>query len=62
MSNLKQSDLAKALVSAGHAKDYNEAETIISQMRNAVAFEGEDPEDVLMEYNLEPDYVFDILQ
>lgn len=37
-----------------------EADEIIEEMRERVA-EGDDPEDVLYEHGLEPDYVFDLL-
>ena len=39
---------------------FEEAEEVRKQMRMDV-MEGEDPEEVLYEYGLEPDYVFDIL-
>lgn len=51
-------DLEKALVSQGHTP--KEAEEIMREMVNNV-FDGEDPEDILYSYGLEPDYVFDIL-
>lgn len=54
-------ELEKALVSSGHARDLREAKEIRDQMMSAIAFEGEDPEAVLAEYNLEPDYIFDLL-
>jgi hypothetical protein len=55
------SQLALALISSGHAKDLNEANKIIGQMSNSVHFEGSDPEELLLEYGLEADYVFDVL-
>lgn len=54
-------ELEKALFSSGHARDFAEAKHIQDKMRSAVTFEGEDHEDVLSEYGLEPDYIFDIL-
>jgi hypothetical protein len=50
--------LFDALVSQGYTGE--EATMIISSMRNAV-LEGEDPEEILYEFGLEPDYVFDLL-
>lgn len=53
--------LCLALISAGHASTITDANVIISQMSNAVHFENEDPENLLHEYGLEQDYVFDVL-
>ena len=52
------SDLLVALIN----QDYSEAEAIeiISEMRERL-YEGEDPEEILYEYGLEPDYIFDIM-
>ena len=54
----KMSELLVALIN----QDYSEAEAIeiISEMRERL-YEGEDPEEILYEYGLEPDYIFDIL-
>jgi len=52
--------LIKALINNESAESIEEAREIIAEMRERVA-DGEDPEDVLYEYGLEPDYVFDIL-
>jgi len=52
--------LIKALINNESAESIEEAREIIAEMRERVA-DGEDPEDVLHEYGLEPDYVFDIL-
>jgi hypothetical protein len=52
------SDLEKALRNQGY--DRAEAEEIILEMQNRV-FEGENPEEVLEEYGLEPDYIFDLI-
>jgi hypothetical protein len=38
----------------------DEADEFISEMKNRV-FEGENPEELLYEIGLEPDYIFDIL-
>jgi hypothetical protein len=38
----------------------NEANAELKDMRNRV-LEGEDPEEILYEIDLEPDYIFDIL-
>ena len=53
-------ELQSALISSGQAEDLNEALNIIECMKAAIA-DGEDPEDVLFEYGLEPDYVFDLI-
>lgn len=53
--------LLEALVSNESASDTEEAKQIVNEMRNRV-IDGEDPEDVLMDYGLEPDYVFEILE
>ena len=52
-------DLEKVLVDSG---DYSAAEAheIQIELANRV-LDGEDPEELLEEYGLEPDYVFDIL-
>jgi len=52
--------LEQALVNNESAETRGEAREIIAEMRERVS-DGEDPEDVLHEYGLEPDYVFDIL-
>lgn len=38
----------------------NEAQEMIDDMREQIE-EGEDPEEVLFEYGLEPDYLFDLI-
>jgi hypothetical protein len=52
-----------ALLKALMANDYSpeEAKEAIEEMRNRVLNDGEDPDEVLYEYGLEPDYVMDIL-
>lgn len=37
-----------------------EAQEVISEMQDRV-WDGEDPEEVLADFGLEPDYVFDLL-
>lgn len=60
MSNKQDSDLVKALINSGQAENSEEAQSIVNEMRNRV-LDNEDPEDILLEYGLEPDYVLDIL-
>ena len=52
--------LAKALINSEQAENEQDAERIISSMREDV-LNGEDPEEVLHGYGLEPDYVFDLI-
>jgi hypothetical protein len=52
------SELYEALISRGDSPA--DAEALIKEMRKRVE-NGEDPEQVLYEEGLEPDYVFDIL-
>ena len=53
------SDLKKALMS-GQDMSATEADEAIDEMRDQI-MEGEDPEEVLYEMGLEPDYIFDII-
>lgn len=53
------SDLKRALMS-GQDMSATEADEAIEEMTERV-LEGEDPEEVLYEYGLEPDYIFDII-
>lgn len=53
-------NLINALVNSEQAENREDAEEIIKEMKNRV-LDGEDPEEILYEYGLEPDYVFDIL-
>lgn len=55
-SNMKT--LFETLVCIGYTEE--EADVIIFDMRNAV-LNGDDPEELLYEFGLEPDYVMDIL-
>jgi hypothetical protein len=50
--------LFETLVCIGYTEE--EADVIIFDMRNAV-LNGDDPEELLYEFGLEPDYVMDIL-
>ena len=52
--------LLKALMD-GHELSRDEAKEIILEMRKRVHEDNEDPEEVLFEEGLEPDYVLDIL-
>jgi len=51
--------LLKALINNDYSKE--EALEIINEMRERVLTEGENPDDVLYEHGLEPDYVMDLL-
>jgi len=51
--------LKEALINQGN--DIETVDDIIQQMRYDVN-DGADPEDVLYEYGLEPDYVIDLLE
>lgn len=53
-------ELLQALINSGNAENESEAQALISELREQV-FEGEDPEELLYELGLEPDYVFDLL-
>jgi hypothetical protein len=55
---MEKLDLFRALINQGH--DKSEAIEIIQDMRSEV-LEGADPEELLWDYGLEPDYIFDIL-
>jgi len=52
-----------ALLTALIANDYSREEALeeISSMRERILNEGENPDDILYEYGLEPDYVMDLL-
>ena len=52
--------LLKALME-GHDMSRDEAKEIIQEMKLRVHDEHEDPEEVLYEYGLEPDYVLDLI-
>jgi hypothetical protein len=52
------SELEQALRNQGY--DRSEAEELIVEMQARV-FDGENPEEVLYEFGLEPDYIFDLI-
>lgn len=52
--------LLRALINSGEVETKEEGIELIKEMRNRVE-EGEDPEEVLFEHGLEPDYVFDLI-
>jgi hypothetical protein len=60
MSKTENCELARALVSSGNAENLTDAASIIDEMKSRVLY-GEDPEEILYEYGLEPDYIMDIL-
>ena len=45
-----------------HSQDFTKQEALdeLNEMKERV-FEGEDPEEILYEYGLEPDYILDLL-
>jgi hypothetical protein len=55
---MEKLELFRALLNQGN--NDSEAKEIILEMREAV-MNGADPEDLLYDYGLEPDYIFDIL-
>jgi hypothetical protein len=59
-TEVKQSELHKALISSGKCKTDAAAIKKIASMRAQVA-NGKDPEKLLYNVGLEPDYVFDLL-
>jgi len=52
--------LIQALMNNGSAETREEAIKIVEEMKESV-YDGADPEILLEDYGLEPDYVFDIL-
>lgn len=54
-------DLLKAIIKIEGGITPSEAESIIKEMAQEV-IEGADPDEVLHDYGLEPDYVFDLLE
>ena len=54
--------LIQALIRSEQAETADEAQKIVSEMRERVINNNEDPEEILYEYGLEPDYVFDLLE
>lgn len=53
--------LIKALIVTEQAENVEEAMALIKEMRDRVIENNEDPEEILYEYGLEPDYVMDLL-
>lgn len=53
------SELRDALVSGGHYEE-SEVDEVMAEMYQRM-MEGENPEDILYEEGLEPDYVFDLI-
>jgi hypothetical protein len=53
-------ELIQALINCGEAENVADAKEIINEMRGRV-YEGENPEEILFEIGLEPDYVFDLI-
>lgn len=41
--------------------DMSEAQEMIEEMRERILSDGDDPEELLYEIGLEPDYVFDLI-
>lgn len=60
ISKAENCELARALVSSENAANLTEAARMIDEMKTRV-IDGEDPEEILLEYGLEPDYIMDIL-
>jgi hypothetical protein len=54
------SDLMRTLIERD-GLDRKEAADVIREMRHRVFIDGEDPEEVLYDEGLEPDYVIDLL-
>lgn len=55
------SDLMRVLIDRD-GLDRSEAEGVIREMRHRVFIDGDDPEEVLHEEGLEPDYLMDLLE
>jgi pentatricopeptide repeat protein len=53
--------LINALIRSEQAENVEDAMDLVKEMRNRVIEHNEDPEDVLYEYGLEPDYVMDLI-
>jgi len=53
-------ELLSALINNGEVETRKEGIELIKEMRKRVE-EGEDPEEVLFDHGLEPDYVFDLI-
>ena len=55
---MKKTELQKILINNGYDED--EFKDVIEEMRERI-LEGEDADEVLYEYGLEPDYIMDIV-
>lgn len=58
MQKRQETDLFKALIRQGNS--YGEANDIFKEMIDRTE-DGEDPEEILYEFGLEPDYVFELI-
>ena len=54
------SELKKSLMNGMNEMTSKEADETIEEMKNQI-FDGENPEDLLYDYGLEPDYIFDLI-
>jgi hypothetical protein len=52
--------LIQVLIRRGDVEDVSEAKEMVNEMKQRV-LDGEDPEEILYEIGLEPDYIFDLL-
>lgn len=59
---MKISDLHIALVNNRSALNYEDADTIIETMHDDMIENNRDPDELLYEYGLEADYVFDVIE
>ena len=59
-SKTNKMELIQALINCGEAENVADAKEIIKEMRERI-YEGENPEEILFEIGLEPDYVFDLI-
>jgi len=59
-SKTNKMELIQALINCGEAENVADAKEIIKEMKERV-IEGENPEEILFEIGLEPDYVFDLI-
>jgi hypothetical protein len=53
-------ELTQALINNGSAQTLQEAQSLVNDMRRAVEA-GDNPEHVLNDFELEPDYVVDLI-
>jgi benzoyl-CoA reductase/2-hydroxyglutaryl-CoA dehydratase subunit BcrC/BadD/HgdB len=59
-AEIKATDLFKVMKRSGDYQDDDQIVNVIEEMRNDVE-DGEDPEELLYDIGLEPDYVMDLL-